>query len=207
MVAAQLNYGPDQAGQPLSSKKISQEVFFTDELTADAIRPFTKSPIPQQFPDSLVMNEIAIRTDVTLLSAARASISDPYLVSPMKIGSKYFITGGIDLYPIELGKDIGDEVIITDGGPYDRIEVQAIKNTFGYDPNERRRHVLEQDIDLRIDMTDESNFDKKYGFDPALKMIWLKNSIPTNRAEFLNKVEHQWKYGHDRAQQALHLKR
>ncbi len=147
MMAAELSYGPHDVGRELRDEngleKLYQEVFFTDYATAMKLGSKLVTPIASM-KGSRVFPEIKVITTASLFEASRASVSDPYYMEPMKIDSKYYQTGGVDLYPIEQAQALADEVIVAYAGNYTWIETQAVINTFGYQANERVKNILQQ---------------------------------------------------------------
>ncbi|OFZ19259.1 MAG: hypothetical protein A2X94_05755 [Bdellovibrionales bacterium GWB1_55_8] len=200
IISALVKFGPEDVGRRRGSRKVFKEVIFTDKETAAELQGF-ESPIAKMFPKSAVETGVDVLTSESLMAAARASISDPYYMNPASIGNDRFVTGAIDMYPIEAAKLISDEVTMGFAGDFDTlVEVPAIKSTFRFDSNKRLRYVHDQYAERWVDI---SNTGKALyatsGFNPKVSISGLKWGIPADHETFLRKVREQFAFGRARA--------
>jgi predicted acylesterase/phospholipase RssA len=181
------------------NEKLYQETIFTDELTANELKDFT-SPTSTLM-HSVVTSEIKIVTDSSLNKAARASISDPFYMAPGEVHGDRFLTGGIDLYPIELAHKLADEVILIYPERFDYINLGALLATYSFSQNERIKMVLKQNIDYMIDNTD---FPLSLELDPYphYKLGKMVSRNPETYAAYREITKKQYEYGYQRAVEA-----
>ncbi|MBS1986044.1 MAG: hypothetical protein JST16_17925 [Bdellovibrionales bacterium] len=217
MLAAKLAYGPEAQGKAWSelTQPSIQEVFLTDHDTATRI-PRLTSPLAAWSPRIAPTTEAISGWNVW--EASRTAFADPYLLRPVQIDGAYYATGGIDLVPVEIAKALGDDVLITYTAPMGGAPTRAFKNLFGFDQIKRGRQARAAvGENLRwIDLSDDADVYKKYGISTKLDGFWsfiplpglfleLKDRMPRTYEEFLDKTQHQYDYGAERAREALTL--
>lgn len=209
LVAAELEYGPPEvaAGVRFEGRKFYKQVFFTSEKMAPLLEGYL-SAVALEFPSSAIRPETEIRLQDNLDTAARASIADPYLMNPMKLDGKYYLTGAIDLYPIEVAHRLAENVVMTYDETFDStIELPVIYNTFRYNNNDRLKTVHSQYANYWIDRTDSGKWYKKFGFSPGLFGGKIKSRVPMDRKIFMEKIQAQWDWGKSRAIEAVSQKK
>lgn len=185
-----------------SGPKPIKQVFFTDSETARLLYGF-QSAVARTFPGSFIDYETKVITGKTLGQAGRAGISDPYYINPMVIDGKYYVTGGVDLYPIEVAKRLGEEVTMVYPSSFDPIvESNFFAGAFGYSANARRFNVINQYAHHWIDASDVTDalYDKA-GFNPkpVLREGMIVGQVPEDYEEFKRRIHAQWVYGRQRA--------
>ena len=155
----------------------------------------------------------ATLTNLTLSQAARISVSDPYYMNPVKIDGTYYLSGAIDLYPLEAAKLLGHEVTMGFARSfYTLTEQPATKSSFRYDNNARLRKVNDQEADYWIDLSDTSKMYARSGFNPDVNILWgpispfratIALGVPESYEEFVRMINEQWKFGKERAIEAF----
>ncbi|MEK6706122.1 MAG: hypothetical protein AABZ06_10060 [Bdellovibrionota bacterium] len=60
--------------------------------------------------------------DASIGDAMRVSISDPYLMMPVRLSRDFYIAGTIDLYPLEVAYQLADEIAAVFPSKFDLIE-------------------------------------------------------------------------------------
>jgi hypothetical protein len=181
-----------------NSKYLFQETYFTDSNTAKYLRG-KNSAIAKMYPNSRVMPTIGVKTGVDPMLAARASISDPILINPGIVDGSYYLTGGINLYPIEMAKELADEVYVTYPLKFKQYQSDIVVNSFGYSALDRQKKVSEMTGVHWIDLTgrDES-------FEPSAFMLFtVKSGVPKNPSTFARKTEGMWNFGWRKAYEAV----
>ena len=185
-----------------------QEIFFTDQETAKLLKNFS-SPVALQFPHSFVKKETEVFTDWKFSESARAAISDPFLLNPLIKQETVYMSGSIDLYPLELALRLSPKIIMPYSPLFRTIDQIVLRHFYGYDNIERYRFITSQSktVERWIDVSDYQDFMKIYGFDPkpCYAQGRVKNSIPHNKKEFFKKTQAQWNYGWERAKEALSM--
>ncbi|HXH29860.1 MAG TPA: hypothetical protein VNJ01_03540 [Bacteriovoracaceae bacterium] len=204
MIAARAHFGPEKVGLPRTSLKSFTQVFFTDADTALAIEGF-QSPIAKNFPMSFVESKTEVMTGISTEEAARASISDPFLTNPAKIGNDYYFTGAVDLFPLELAESLADEVV--SNYPielYEGIGDLAIGVTFGFSQSDM---VYKKIQNKKVKWVDLVGIDK-LTFDPKPNLlIFLKNGIPKSLENFQKGIQKQWDLGYERGMEAIEVQK
>lgn len=198
MLSALAHFGPRNIGRAKSSNLFTQ-VYFTDSETAQVLQNL-ESPILKLFPQSYLTRETIVITDKPTDQAARASISDPYLINPAKIDNQYYFTGAVDLFPIELAEQIADEILVTYPEElFESYENLAIESTFGFNQTQRVLHSIQHTNVKWIDINGIANVK----FDPSPSFLKLVNHVPTNLQSFAKGIQKQYDFGFARAQEAL----
>lgn len=201
ILAAQSSLTPADVGHKYNGRKAFTETIFTDTETAEALKDF-QSPIALAHPNSYVALNPLIVTDKTTEEAARASISDPFLINPAYMDGKYYFTGAVDLFPTELAESLADEVFVT--APvklFMGYSDVAVNGTFGFTQTSRALQILNDNKLKWIDM---------YGvddvrMDPAPFLIKMEDKIPQNLPDFQAGMKKQYDFGYERMKEALQL--
>lgn len=202
--------------RPENSPPLYQEVLFTDGQTADAIAgvKYEKTPIATMFPKAPVHPDVEVRSGYRVWDVARATLADMYLTSPMWLEDptgrhprELFITGSLNISPIELALSLGDEVMalrlkgLDTSNPAERVESLVYENTFGFTVNERRDEIKKQFADkvIWIDLEGVKEMEKNSGFSPLRvgdgPKMHLEDNIPSDPAEFKRRSKAQWEWG------------
>lgn len=186
VVAARAGFGPQDVGARFEWRAPFKQVYFTDSDTAQYLRG-RKSDIKRTFPGSYIDSETEVMTNVSLSQAFRASISDPYYINPARIGDAYYFSGAVDLFPIDLAKDLADQVLVTaPSTDYAAHDVQAIYNAFGFN---------QQTAAIRASRRQDVTFiDQSYvaSFKPKLVGPFLSRGLPRTAGEFTSTVDAQY---------------
>jgi len=210
VVGSRLLYGPKDVGKSDGGEgsKWYRENYVTDEDTAKLLdgRP---SDIAALFPKGAVDSTTETRTGWTQGEAARMSVSDLYYMQPLEKDGQYFAGGFINLFPLELAMELGDEVVAIRSSPFSGIEDTVIKTVFGYSGNERMDHVMSTlasspegkgrvhwlEVAADIDSTYE-----KWGMNPQMSkgnifLASLKSGIPQDLEEYRKRVNALYAWG------------
>jgi hypothetical protein len=202
--------------RPKNSPPLYQEVVFTDQLTAGAIAgvKYEKSPIAKMFPEAPIHTDVEVRSGYRVWDVARATLADMYLTAPMwledpagKHPKELFITGALNISPIELGLSLGDEVMairmkeLRASNPSEKIESYVYESTFGFTNDERRREIEHRfgNKVIWIDLEGVEEMEKRNGFSPLRvgdgPRIHLEDNIPSDPIEFKRRSKAQWEWG------------
>ena len=202
--------------RPENSQPLYQEVVFTDRLTADEIArvKYEKSPIAKMFPKAPIHPDVEVRSGYRVWDVARAALADMYLTAPMWLEDptgahpkELFITGALNISPIELALSLGDEVMairmkeLRASNPAEKIESYVYENTFGFTNDERRLEIKNRfgDKVIWIDLEGIQEMEKRNGFSPLRvgdgPKMHLEDNIPSDPAEFKRRSKAQWEWG------------
>ncbi len=191
-------------------------MIFTDRLTADEIArvKYEKSPIAKMFPKAPIHPDVEVRSGYRVWDVARATLADMYLTAPMWLEDptgghpkELFITGALNISPIELALSLGDEVMairmkeLRASNPAEKIESYVYENTFGFTNDERRLEIKNRfgDKVIWIDLEGIQEMEKRNGFSPLRvgdgPKMRLEDNIPSDPAEFKRRSKAQWEWG------------
>ena len=217
IMGSRVNYDLEkQAGQPVpeGSRKLYTESYFTDAQTATWLKGL-KSYVGEKVPGSFLSEEVEIRSDVSVLDAARASVTDPYLVSPALVNGEYYTAGSVNIDPINVARHLSKEVVTRYGTRFDEmVETPTLRHVYNYNPNQVRRLAYGQKVDYWIDGSAEMDqidtFAPKIEFDPrglipfnGKPLVIFSGSIPKDYAQYRQMVKDQYQNAYDRAEESL----
>jgi hypothetical protein len=191
-------------------------VVFTDRLTADEIArvKYEKSPIAKMFPKAPIDADVDVRSGYRVWDVARAALADMYLTEPKWLEDptgrhpkELFITGALNISPIELALLLGDEVMairmkeLRASNPAEALESHIYESTFGFTNDERRLEIKKRFDNkvIWIDLEGIQEMEKKNGFSPLRvgegPKMHLEDNIPRDPAEFKRRSKAQWEWG------------
>lgn len=201
IVAARAKFGPDQQGKNLGTRPLFQEVFFTDPVTAVHLAGF-ESPVQKLFPYGRVEKKTKVLSGIPLSHAVRASITDPFYLNPMFIENSYFWGGAVDLFPIETGLHLADEVLVNfPSGLYSGAEDLAVFSAFGFAQSDRTK---EASLHTEVKWIDASGT-IPLALDPVLFAGVFINKIPASHASYSSIIQRQFQFGFQRALEAVKI--
>jgi len=218
IVATKILYPRELQGEPRpeNSKPLYQEVVFTDRLTAGEIArvKYEKSPIAKMFPMAPIHTDVEVRSGYRVWDVARAALADMYLTEPMWLEDptgghpkELFITGALNISPIELALALGDQVMairmkeLRASNPAEKIQSYVYENTFGFSNDERRLEIKNRfgDQVIWIDLEGIQEMEKRDGFSPLRvgdgPKMHLDDNIPSDPTEFKRRSKAQWEWG------------
>ncbi|MGF6907489.1 patatin-like phospholipase family protein [Fusobacterium sp. PH5-44] len=212
ILGTKLLFGKDKVGRKNRGKKLYKKIIFSDENTSNLLRKkIDESEYKESnvFFNSLIDSKIEIIDNISLLKAARISMSDMFYTRPVYYDNNYYLGGAIDLVPIEIAQMISKDITIEKKQKYTDIESLAVNSVFGYDPNERLSEISKYNPKYIIDTTDVPNVLK--GHYVTSKINWSKFQVelnlPENYEKFCEDIDIQWSYGYERGMRALSEKK
>lgn len=138
-----------------SSGKHFQQVYFTDSKTAELLDGMT-SKVSELYPESGVALTTKTMPEIGIDQAVRSGISDPYLMKPGVIDGKYYLTGAIDVLPIETTNKLAENTwYFFRNNMGDDLD-QFFKEVFGFKMMDKVRytqkeeHLLVNDEDIPV---------------------------------------------------------
>lgn len=207
IMGSELLFDPTEVGQKRNDRKLYQKTIFTDPETAKKIIPEEIVITSENLKSSAIEDIPKIRTDVSLLTSTRISVSDMFYVTPALFQEKHFAGGAIDLIPIELAKHLADEVIIEKKQSYTPVEEAFVRAVLGYSGNKRLEEIEKQSPDFQIDTNTikqklEGHYIKK-------SINWgkfeIELSLPKSHKQFAKDMEMQWQYGFDQTMKSVKI--
>jgi hypothetical protein len=166
------------------------------------------------FPKAPIHPDVEVRSGYRVWDVARATLADMYLTAPMWLVDptgvhlkELFITGALNISPIELALSLGDEVMATRmqdlrvSNSAERVESYVYEDTFGFTTNERRVEIKNRfgDKVIWIDQVGVQEMEKTNGFSPLRvgegPKVHLEDNIPSDPAEFRRRSKAQWEWG------------
>lgn len=206
IIAGKLLFGPEDAGQRRGQRKLYAETIFCNERAAHALRGMDSPLADERWGEHAIAQAMLTDSTATVNEAARLSIADMlYFRSAPYRGDEY-IGGVLDLFPVEIARRLGEEVIMEFKEAFDQIfSIPAWRSVLGVDGNARLRYANSHLADMRIDSSDVSVVLERQQLQQ--KLDWLRNRIelqmPPSYDIFAQHMRDQWQYGYERAQEAL----
>lgn len=199
VLAAKALFGPQDVGATRRYEPLFQMVYFTDSVTGSYLNgmplPFSKS-----FPMTTLASETMVESSVSILNAVRGGAADPYLLNPSLIKGSYYFTGAVELYPLDIARALGDEVVATyPSALFEEYEDDAIYSAFGFKQTTRALEAIQHHDVKWIDQWGADSV----SFKPDRLLFLMTSTIPKNFGEFQRAVVKQWDLGRSRAKEAL----
>jgi predicted acylesterase/phospholipase RssA len=206
IIGGKLLFDASEVGQPRQGRKLFAETVFCNARSA-ALLAHLKSPLSAaRWGQHAVADELLLEHGATLSEAARISISDMYYFRCQPYGGHEYIGGVLDLFPVEIARRLGKEVILEFKEAFDQVfSIPAWRAVLGINGNARLRYANTHLADLRIDSSDVSRTLARQQLQQ--KLHWRRNRIelamPPTYEEFVRFMDDQWRFGYERAQEAL----
>lgn len=209
IIGSQILFDPKIIGHQRGNKKLYQKVIFTDAETAKKINADKISIVSENYKNSAVTALTKIKTDVSMLTSARISISDMFYVAPVYLEGNFFAGGAIDLIPIELAKQMAKTVIIEKKQSYSTVEEALVRAVLGYSGNKRITEIKDHKPNFQIDTTNikralEGHYIKK-------NINWKKLEVcldfPKTYQHFKEDMDMQWNYGFQKTMKSIQRKK
>ncbi|MFD2908253.1 patatin-like phospholipase family protein [Flavobacterium ardleyense] len=209
LVGSEILFDREMTGQARANKKLYEKVLFTDETTASQINIEKIGVFSENYQKSAVSTSTKIRTDISMLTGTRISVTDMFYVPPVSIDGKYYAGGAIDLIPVELAQHIAKSVIIERKQTYSPVEEALVRAVLGYSGNQRLASIQAQGLNLQIDTNNikkelKGHYVKK---DINWKKLEIAFSFPKSHKQFRSDMDKQWQYGFNQTIASLQAKK
>jgi predicted acylesterase/phospholipase RssA len=206
IIGGKLLFGPEDVGQARGQRKLYAETIFCKERAAAALRGMDSPLSDARWGEHAVARELLLDSSAAVTDAARISISDMLYFRCAQYRGDEYIGGVLDLFPVEIARKLGEEVIMEFKEAFDQVfSIPAWRTVLGVDGNARLRYANSHLADMRIDSSDVSVVLEKQQLQQ--KLDWLRNRIelqmPPSYDIFAQHMRDQWQYGYERAQEAL----
>ncbi|MFC0168636.1 patatin-like phospholipase family protein [Pseudoduganella danionis] len=206
IIGGKLLFDASEIGQPRRERKLFAETVFCDARSA-ALLAHMKAPLSSaRWGQHAIANELLLEQGATLDQAARISIADMYYFRCQPYNGDEYIGGVLDLFPVEIARRLGHEVIMEFKEAFDQVfSIPAWRAVLGINGNARLRYANTHLADIRIDSSDVSHTLARQQLQQ--KLHWRRNRIeltmPPTYEEFVRFMDDQWQFGYDRAEEAL----
>ncbi|WP_229260108.1 hypothetical protein [Duganella aquatilis] len=206
ILGGKLLFTPADVGQPRGQRKLFAETVFCNERAAAALKDMDSPLSDPRWGEHAVARELLVDASVPVTDAARISIADMIYFRCAQYRGEEYIGGVVDLFPVEIARALGQEVIMEFKEAFDQVfSIPAWRSVLGVDGNARLRYANTHLADMRIDSSDVSVVLEKQQMQQ--KLDWLRNRIelqmPPSHDIFMQHMNDQWQYGYDRAREAL----
>ena len=206
IIAGKLLYAESEVGQMRGRRKLFAETVFCAPRAAALLHGMHSPLSVDLWGDSAIAPDLLTDVNMPMEHAVRASVSDMFYFRCHSYQNSHYIGGVIDLFPIEIAKQLADQVIMELKGPYDKLfSIPALRHVLGIHGNARLEHVLQQSADLWVDTSDMEQVLVKNQIDK--KIAWRRNRIelvmPDSYEVYLKMIEAQWQYGFQRGLNAF----
>lgn len=189
-----------------NGRKLFRLTIFTDKETATVLRSMNLKAKPAlAFPDSALDTTIDIVDDVTIGDAVQASISDPFLTRPAKIGEDYYMTGATDNYPVELIHGLAKSITHTFSYGLSAFENGFFKSVFKYDSNRNIEKTKRELVARWVLLSPQPPALRAHTMNVAVDKwtLSLKSRFPTDFARFTEAYSAYYEFGRERARQTV----
>ncbi|MFZ6691428.1 patatin-like phospholipase family protein [Undibacterium sp. SXout20W] len=206
IVAGRLLFSRSEVGQLRGTRKLYAETIFSSERVASLLNGMSSPLAGSEWKHSAVAPDLVFETTTLVTDAVRASIADMYYFRCHQIGEHHYLGGVLDLFPIEIARKLGREVMMERKGLYSKlIDLPALRLVLGIDGNQRLHRVFQQQADYWVDTADMEQALVKHQI--SKQLFWLRNrlalKIPERHEDFVEMINLQWQYGYQKTIAAL----
>lgn len=208
IVAGRLLFDESEVGQPRGQRKLFAETVFCPPRAAALLDGMASPLADPRWGEHAVADALLTDSSVPMAEAARLSIADMIYFRCQHHGGHHYIGGVLDLFPIELGRRLGAEVMMEFKEAFDQtFSIPAWRAVLGLDGNARLRYANGQQADIRVDTSDVSQVLASELVQK--KLHWWRNRIalamPFSYEAYAEHMRDQWQYGYERGLEACQL--
>ena len=205
IIGGKLLFDESDVGARRGRRKLYAETVFCGERGAALLQDMDSPLADARWGNHAVADELLTDSSVPLAAAARISVADMIYFRCQQHAGEEYIGGVLDLFPLEIARRLGSEVIMEFKEEFDQVfSIPAWRAVLGLDGNARLRYANSHQADLRIDSSDVSKVLAKQQLQQ--KLDWRRNRIelamPPSYDTFVQHLNDQWQYGYDRAREA-----
>ena len=206
IIGGKLLFDASEVGQPRGQRKLFAQTVFCDARSA-ALLAHLKAPLSApRWGQHAIADQLLLEQGAPLEQAARISIADMYYFRCQPYQGHEYIGGVLDLFPVEIARRLGREVVMEFKEAFDQFfAIPAWRAVLGVNGNARLRYANTHLADIRIDSSDVSHTLARQQLQQ--KLHWRRNRIelamPPTYEEFVRFMDDQWRFGYERAQEAL----
>jgi len=210
IIGAKILFAPCDVGNARGGRKLFEETIFAGERVQQLLASETSALASGPWHASAVAPRLSFESVYPLTSAVLISTADVvYFPTVSHLGQRYS-GGAIDLFPIEIAKQLAKEIIMEFKAPLDRIFAQpAWRSVYGIDGNARLAQVQQNHAKVGSDVWIETrDIRQKLRTEQVQKRLdWRTGRInlvaAKTHADFVAQMQAQWRYGYQCATAAF----
>lgn len=203
-IAGTLLYGEHEVGQPRGARPLFAETVLCDARTAALLQGGRAPMDDPRWGHGVIAPDLRTVTDMPVADAVRASIADMFYFRCHAHAGRHYLGGAIDLVPVEIARQLANEVFMEHKAPYDHtLATPALRAVLGVDGHRRMRHVMHADLHAHPGRCNYDTSDMRRALPHALlrkRLRWAANRIelaaPEQLSDYRRLVDAQWHYGH-----------
>ena len=203
IIGAKILFAPAEVGQARGARKLFAETVFADQRVHDLLRFATAAVAGDPWQASSIAADLCFKSLYPLASAVLISTADVIYFPAVSHFGQFYSGGAVDLFPVEIAKQLAREIIMEFKAPLNRNFAQpAWLSVYGIDGNDRLAQVQQNaghaDNEFWIDTRD---IRQKLRTDQVQKQLdWRTGRISLvaakTHADFVAQMQAQWRYGY-----------
>jgi predicted acylesterase/phospholipase RssA len=201
IIAGELLFDRGEVGQQRGDRKLFAETVICEQAAATLLKDMQSAMHSDAWGANTIAAPLLTDTNMPITEAARASICDMFYFQCHTWQGKHYIGGALDLFPIEIARQLADQVVMELKGPYDNIfAIPALRAVFGTDGKRRLDYVLAQSADQWVDTADMERMLNN----PSVRkrIAWKRNRVelvpPATYQVYVAMIDAQWQFGYQR---------
>ena len=203
IVGAKVLFTPSEVGKARGTQKLFAETIFASAHAHNLLEQQPVAVSQGTCLNSAIASQLNLEDIYPLASTVLISTADVvYFPTVSHLGQRYS-GGAIDLFPIEIAKQLATEIIMELKGPLDQNFAQpAWRSVYGIDGNARLAQVQENCSNVGADIwIDTRDIRQKLRTEQVQKKLdWRNGRIrlvaPKTHTEFVAQMQAQWQYGY-----------
>lgn len=210
IIGAKLLFGSSEIGHARGARKLFAETIFASPRVQHLLACATSALARSAWHASAVALGLCFESVYPLASAVLISTADVIYFPAVSHLGQFYSGGAVDLFPIEIAKQLATEIIMELKAPLDQSFAQpAWRSVYGIDGNARLRQVQQNhakignDVwidtrDIRLQLRTEQVQKRMDWRTGRIRLVAAKTHV-----EFVAQMQAQWRYGYQRATAAF----
>lgn len=210
IIGAKILFAPAEVGHARAARELFAETVFADQRVHDLLRFGTAAVTQDLSQVSSIAADLCFESVYPLASAVLISTADVIYFPAVSHLGQFYSGGAVDLFPIEIAKQLATEIIMELKAPLDQSFAQpAWRSVYGIDGNARLREVQQNhakignDVwidtrDIRLQLRTEQVQKRMDWRTGRIRLVAAKTHV-----EFVAQMQAQWRYGYQRATAAF----
>jgi len=206
LICSKLLFSEKEVLQARGKRKLFAETVRCEARGAALLQEMPSPFVHPRWGEHALSADLLTDVQMPLHEAVRISLADFFYFQCHHYGADYYSGGVLDLFPIEVAKQLAHEIIIEFKQSFDqKFATAAWRSVLGLDANQRLRYVHGQFADVWVDTSDIEEALKNQQVQK--KIDWRNNCIslrpPDSYEAHVCHMNQQWEYGYQRAMQAF----
>ena len=200
IIGAKILFSPGDVGHARGARKLFAETIFAEARVHDLLANKTVAMADSPWRASAIAPHFSFESVYPLANTVLISTSDVVYFPLVSHLGQHYSGGAIDLFPIEVAKQLANEIIMEWKAPLDQnFAAPAWRSAYGIDGNARLAQVQQGFSNLWIDTRDLRQ--KLRHTQVQKKLDWRTGRItlvaPKTYADFVAQMQAQWQYGYE----------